>query len=179
MIKYSFLVVAVMLMLGASMAEAGKFMAKVHAVRGDATHQAPGETNWQPLQRGQNLPIGTTVKTGRNGFLILATVPGTAVRVARNTTMTISDLEYKPSATDGPQRKALLDLKDGTVSAMISKDQPETTDFKINTPQGTAAARGTFYGVTVKEGQMYLGVESGAVAAENSEGTATAAPTES
>jgi hypothetical protein len=37
----------------------------------------------------------------------------------------------------------------------------------VKTPQGVAAARGTFYGVTVKDGQTYVAVKHGKVGVED------------
>ena len=54
-------------------------------------------------------------------------------------------------------------LSSGTISALLDHRDPEATDFKIETPQGSAAARGTFYGVSVVDDQTFVSVKEGKV----------------
>jgi len=63
------------------------------------------------------------------------------------------------------QRTATLQLTSGVVSALIDPGTPTITDFRIQTPQGAAAARVTFYAVLVYQGKTYVGVKEGRVAA--------------
>ena len=85
------------------------------------------------------------------------------MRVGPDTQMTINELDFEKAGEKVIKRKALLDLKTGTVSALIENNTPDATDFKIKTPQGIAAARGTFYGVTVVDGKSHVAVEEGKV----------------
>jgi len=80
------------------------------------------------------------------------------MQISENSDVTIASMSSSPE-----KRKALVSLKSGTVSALIDPKRSKQTDFKIQTPQGVAAARGTFYGVTVKNGKTYVGVKKGKV----------------
>ena len=62
------------------------------------------------------------------------------------------------------ERTVNLQLNSGVISALIKHDTPKVTNFKIQTPQGAAAARGTFYAVLVYNGKTYVGVKEGHVA---------------
>ncbi len=137
--------------------------ARVSSVSGDVKYQLPSSNQFLPLKVNQKLPPGTTIKAGANSNAIIVTVPGAALNVAENTTVTLSELEFNPNTTEGSQRKTLVDLKSGTVSALIDKNISSKTDFRIKTPQGTASARGTFYGVTYDGKQTYVAVKEGKV----------------
>jgi hypothetical protein len=65
------------------------------------------------------------------------------------------------------QREAHVQLTSGVVSALIDPRTPTVTDFQIQTPEGVAAARGTFYAVLVYQGKTYVGVKEGKVAASS------------
>ena len=51
------------------------------------------------------------------------------------------------------------------VSALIDPSTPKVTDFQVATPEGAAAARGTFFAVLVYHGKTYVGVKEGKVGA--------------
>jgi hypothetical protein len=98
------------------------------------------------------------VRTGSDGTAVIIVVSGAAMQVSEN-----SDVTIEAMSSDAAKRKALVSLKTGTVSALIDPKRSKQTDFKIQTPQGVAAARGTFYGVTVQKGKTYVGVKKGKV----------------
>lgn len=137
--------------------------AKVSSVTGDVQYQEPGDKSFSPLKINQKLKPGTTIKAAANANAVIVTVPGAALNIEENTTVTLSEFEFNPQATQDPQRKTLVELKSGTVSALINKETSTQTDFRIKTPQGTASARGTFYGVTYDGKQTYVAVKEGKV----------------
>ncbi len=47
-------------------ASAATINASVYSVSGDAEFAPPGTSHFAPLQKGQTLPVGTTVRTGDN-----------------------------------------------------------------------------------------------------------------
>jgi hypothetical protein len=142
---------------------AQQIKAKTSSVSGSVTYTAPGSKSAQALTVGTELAPGTLVKTGRASEAIIVIVSGAAVKIAENTEMTIDAMSVEGSATNPDKRKALLSLQSGTVSALIDPKRSKQTDFKIATPYGTAAARGTFYAVTVEDGKAYVGVKHGKV----------------
>ncbi len=137
--------------------------ALVHAVSGLAEFAAPGSSSFAPLRPGQSLPIGSTVRTGDDGTAVLITTPGSAINIGNDSLLKINDLAFSTSGGAVTERKARLQLTSGVVSAMIDPGTPKITDFKIQTPQGVAAARGTFYAVMIRGGKSYVSVDHGKV----------------
>ncbi len=144
-------------------ASAAPVDATVKSVSGSVQSAPPGSTTFAPLSAGTKLPSGTTIKTGPDSEAIIVTTPGTAIRVDESTSLTISDMAFAKDQNNVAQRKATVNLTSGTVSSLIDHSTPDVTDFVVRTPQGSAAARGTFYGVTVKDGHTYLKVQEGKV----------------
>ena len=132
--------------------------AHVTSVSGKVTYTTPGSAEPAPLTAGTEIPIGSRVRTGSNGTAVVVVVSGAAMQISEN-----SDVSIDAMSSDTAKRKALVTLKTGTVSALIDPKRSKQTDFKIQTPQGVAAARGTFYGVTVQKGKTYVGVKKGKV----------------
>ena len=128
-----------------------------------AQFAAPGSSSFAALSAGQVLPIGSTVRTSESGSAVLTTTPGSAIKVGPDSVLKINDLAFATSGNAVTERKARLELTSGAVSAMIDPSTPKITDFKIQTPQGVAAARGTFYAVVVKHHQTYVSVDHGKV----------------
>src|SRR5262245_58313181 len=132
--------------------------ARVNSVSGRVTYATAGSATFSPLTAGAEIPIGSRVRTGSDGTAVIIVVNGAAMQLAEN-----SDVTIEAMSSDAAKRKALVSLKTGTVSALIDPKRSKQTDFKIQTPQGVAAARGTFYGVTVRNGKTYVGVKKGKV----------------
>jgi hypothetical protein len=132
--------------------------ARVSSVSGAVTYAGSGAGSFSPLTAGTEIPIGSRVRTGSDGNAVIIVVSGAAMQIAENSEVTIEAM-----SSDAAKRKALVSLKTGTVSALIDPKRSKQTDFKIQTPQGVAAARGTFYGVTVQKGKTYVGVKKGKV----------------
>jgi hypothetical protein len=149
-------VLAMSCMLGLAMGEEDK--ARVSSVVGRVTYSLPHTENFSTLNAGTEIPIGSRIRTGSGSTAVVIVVSGAAMEVAENSDVTISSMSSTPQ-----KRKAMVTLKSGTVSALIDPKRSNQTDFKIETPQGVAAARGTFYGVTVKGGKTYVGVKKGKV----------------
>ncbi len=153
----SSVLVAVLFLLATSLFGAD---ATVKTVRGKVEYLFPGSNQYLPLRAGMKIPIGTIVKTGFNGEAVIVVVPGVAIKVAKETDITIEQPEGDPA-----KNNALIDLRQGSLSAL--RDHSATNlplgDFKVKTPQGVAAARGTFFAVVVDQGETYVGVSQGKV----------------
>lgn len=132
--------------------------ARVTSVNGRVTYATSSNGAFSPLTAGAEIPIGSRVRTGSDGTAVIVVVSGAAMQVSENSDVTIDVM-----SSDAAKRKALVTLKTGTISALIDPKRSKQTDFKIQTPQGVAAARGTFYGVTVEKGKTYVGVKKGKV----------------
>jgi len=77
----------------------------------------------------------------------------------------LNALAFAKSGGDVTQREAHIELTSGVVTALIDPSTPKITDFQIQTPQGGASARGTFYSVAVYRGKTYVSVKEGHVGA--------------
>lgn len=110
------------------------------------------------LKVGDAVPVGSTVKTGAGSRAVIKTTKQSAVRIAENSQAVFLDLVESDSTP-----KVLIDLKAGTMGALIQPQAQSTMDFKIKTPTGIAAARGTMYAVTVEDGKGFVKVEHGKV----------------
>ncbi len=173
----------VTLSLSGMLAQAAPMDAMVKEVTGSAQCAVPGSTDFKALTPGMTLPSGSIVKTGPDGIVIFVPVRGTAMRIAQNSQITISNMDFAQDGGKVTSRKADIELTSGTVSALLDeKISPDVTDFKIHTPQGVAAARGTFYAVCVHDNKSYVKVKAGKVGVQSkitpgTNGQASYAPT--
>ena len=110
------------------------------------------------LKVGDSVKVGSTVKTGPNSTAIIRLTKECAVNLTENTETVVETLEESDTAP-----KVKLDLKSGTMSALIDPKAKGKMDFRIKTPSGVAAARGTFYSVAVENGRGYVNVKNGEV----------------
>lgn len=137
--------------------------AVVKSVTGSVQAASAGSDDYHAISAGAKLGAGTTIKTGPDSEAIIVATPGAAVRIDENTVVKVDNMKFGTTDNNVTSRKATLDLKSGTVSSLIDHSTPDVTDFVVKTPQGSAAARGTFYGVTVKNGQTFYKVQEGKV----------------
>ena len=138
--------------------------AKVFSVAGTVEFAGPGSSNYAPLKKGDVLPIGSTVRTGDDGIAVIITTGKSAIQVGNSSIVKINKLAFAKSGGAVTENTANLQLTSGVVSALIDPSTPKVTDFKVQTPEGAAAARGTFYAVLVYNGKTYVGVKEGHVA---------------
>jgi hypothetical protein len=143
--------------------QAATVNAHVFSVAGTVEFAGPGSSSFAPLKKGQSLAIGSTVRTGDDGVAVLVTTPGSAIQLGNSSILKINQLAFAKSGSDVTQRTAVLQLSSGVVSALIDPSTPKITDFQVQTPEGAAAARGTFYAVLVYHGKTYVGVKEGKV----------------
>jgi hypothetical protein len=153
------------LLLGAGWLHAETVKALVKTVQGSIEFAPPGSSSFAPLQAGQELSVGSTVRTGSDGAADIVTTPGSAIHLGPNSNLRINALAFAKSGSTVTQREAHLQLESGVVSALIDPSTPKVTDFQVQTPEGSAAARGTFYAVSVINGKTYVDVARGKVGA--------------
>jgi hypothetical protein len=156
---------AVLLLLATRVSSAAPVNASVYSVSGVVEFAGPGSSSFAPLRKGISLPVGSTIRTGDDGVAVLATTPGSSVQLGSDSLLKLNRLAFARSGSAVTERTVLLQLNSGVVTALIDPGTPKITDFKIQTPQGIAGARGTYYAVLVYEGKTYVGVKEGHVAA--------------
>lgn len=144
---------------------------KVSVSVGDVTTIPSGGGAAVPLKAGDVVAVGATVKTGAGARAVIVMTPKAAIRVAENSEVLIEQVDQTvlPVAV-------VVDLKDGGLSALLKPDGPDQLDFKVRTPSGVAAARGTLYSVAVKDGKGYAQVKEGRVEIVPAAPAAPAAP---
>jgi len=107
---------------------------------------------------GDTIAVGSTIKTGADSRVVVVITPRSAIRVAADSEVVIETVDENASPKD-----VLIDVKDGGVGALLKPNASSELDFKIRTPSGVAAARGTFYAVVVEDGKGYAQVKEGRV----------------
>ena len=131
---------------------------RVTVAVGQVSVVPPGEAQAQLLAAGDVVAVGSTVRTGEGARAIIVMTPRSAIRVAEN-----SELVIETVAAEANPPKVTVDLKDGSLGAMLKPEDNERIDFQIRTPSGIAAARGTFFAVVVEDGVGFAQVKEGRV----------------
>lgn len=110
---------------------------RVVSTQGRAFYRMAETDEWAPIQTDDVLPVGATIRTGLRGKVALALGPNADFEVKPLTEMTISDLEK-----DGDTIRTQLVMPRGNFN-MDVKHVGFQNDFKIATPTGTMAVKGT------------------------------------
>ncbi|HNU10564.1 MAG TPA: FecR domain-containing protein [Rubrivivax sp.] len=121
--------------------------AAVMAVSGGARRQGT------PLLAGESLPAGSEVATDADGSVTLRLVDGTLLRLRGGSRMRLEE-SYRIPAADGA--RARTRLEQGRVEVQAGRARAGQPGFRIETPQGALAVRGTEYRVAV-DGPRTLG----------------------
>lgn len=111
-----------------------------------------------PLKKGDKVAVGSTVRTGAQSRAVIVITPRSAIRVSENSEVVIETINENSKPVD-----VMINLKNGSLGALIKPNAAGELDFKVRTPSGVAAARGTFYAVVVREGKGYAQVKEGQV----------------
>lgn len=154
-----------MMGLGAPVLWADTVKAVVESVQGTVEFAPPGSGSFAPLTKGQELAVGSTIRTGSDGVTQIMTTPGSAIQLGNDSNLRLNALAFAKSGSTVTQREAHIQLTSGVVSALIDPSTPKITDFQVQTPDGAAAARGTFYAVMITHGKTYVRDQQGKVAA--------------
>jgi hypothetical protein len=148
-------------------------VAKVTEVKGDVVAVLPPklgrkETVERPLKVGSLVLAGTTVKTGKDSFVILHWVDEVEMRIGPNTQLKVTRSSFN-RATKALDALFRLDL--GVVFVNLKRKLPARSRLELETPAITAAVRGTAYRVEVKpNGETRLEVEHGFVSVRTVKG---------
>jgi len=110
---------------------------EVIEVKGSVDHKLPGQ-KWEPLKAGMKIKRGAMVQTGIKSGALLQFGKSTKVLVRASTFAVINESFAEKNAYAGEMR---VDV--GSVRLEAKPEREEKLDFKVETPQGTAAVRGT------------------------------------
>ncbi len=116
----------------------------------------------KPVAAGQTLPAGNDLATDRDGSVTVRLVDGTLLRLRSEGRVWLQESQRLPMV-DGA--RAGVRLEQGRVEVQAQRARGGQPGFRILTPQGVLAVRGTEFRVSV-DGQRTTGeVLSGVVAA--------------
>lgn len=110
------------------------------------------------IKAGDKVAIGSTIKTGAGARAVVVITSRSAIRIAENSEVVLETVDE----TVLP-KKVTIDLKAGSLSALLKPNAAGELDFQVRTPSGVAAARGTFFSVAVKDGKGFAQVKEGRV----------------
>lgn len=136
--------------------------AKVTKTSGDVRIVAAGSTEAKAAAEGQTVPLGSTIKTGKDGFIVLSLMPGADAVIIADSEVTVSELDFEKSGDKVESRKVKLSLASGTILSNLAKADG-LSDFKISSPMGVAAARGTTWAFSFAKGSGNLSVVNSVV----------------
>jgi hypothetical protein len=137
-------------------------IAKVTKTEGDVRIVAAGSTEAKAATEGMSVPLGSTIKTGKDGFAVLSLMPGADAVIVSDSEVTVSELDFEKTGEKTVSRKVKLSLASGTILGNLAKGDG-VSDFKISSPMGVAAARGTQWAFNFGKGSGSLQVVNGVV----------------
>jgi len=121
-------------------------------------HVTPPGGQPAPLNVGDTVATGSLVTTGEGARAVIVMTSRSAVRITANSEVLIEEV-----AAEADPPRVTIDLKNGSLGALLKPGAGEEMDFKVRTPTGIAAARGTFFAVVVEDGKGYAQVRDGRV----------------
>ncbi|WP_376709788.1 FecR domain-containing protein [Comamonas sp.] len=125
---------------------------------------SPATAN-QPVQKGQLLQEGDSLKVPANGFVSVRLADGSLVRVQSESDVQLRQMRRKGRAGS---LQSVLDLREGGVEASVTKQAQTERRFEIRTPAASTSVRGTqFLVLTDAQGQTAAAVDEGSVAVQS------------
>jgi len=124
---------------------AGEIVCTVSGITGSPMYMAGEDQPRQKLEVGQVLPVGTIIMTAVRDSVDLALGPNADVTIGRLSRVTIGRLQQ-----EGDSIRTLLGVERGKVDFHV-KRIGFNNDFKVATPTGTMAVRGTVGDVIVDD----------------------------
>jgi hypothetical protein len=103
----------------------------VKSVSGTVVAQFPGATSFAPVSAGEKLPLGVTIRTGKQSDALVSLLPGFCIKIDGNSVVTISSVHYED--TTPPKRSVLVDLHSGRLVAILERYFPGRTSFFVQT----------------------------------------------
>lgn len=136
--------------------------ATVMYLSGAVRVRLPSENQETPAQPGQQLPEGSQIDVGGDGYLRLQMVDGSVARVPANSSLMLSRVRSQEVDHTTETR---IDLKTGRVDAEVKPRETKAHRFEVETPLAVASVRGTQFGVEVQsDGTVTGDVTRGVVA---------------
>lgn len=153
-----FVFVGAFFLSGLSVLDAAPESGRVTVAVGDVKVVAAEGEPAKAVEKGDKVAVGATVLTGPESRAVIVITPRSAIRIAENSEVVIEVVDETASPAD-----VTINLKEGSLGALLKPNAATELDFKVRTPSGVAAARGTFYSVAVKDGKGFTQVKEGRV----------------
>ncbi|VTU31862.1 FecR protein [Variovorax sp. SRS16] len=116
-------------------------------VTGDVQLVRPGETQAHALQAGMDLPQGSTLTVGLDGFARLRLSDGSVVRIPAGSRVRLSGVAEDEAAHAG---RTIIQMEAGRVDASVRPRRNKASRFEVHTPLAIASVRGTEFGVAIQ-----------------------------
>ncbi|MEY2882139.1 MAG: hypothetical protein RLZZ15_4519, partial [Verrucomicrobiota bacterium] len=110
--------------------------ATIVAVKGAASFTPSAAGKSQPATKGATISEGGTVDTSVGGEVSIKFFDGTVTVVQGKTSLTLETLKLNAG-----KEVTQLNLRSGSLVATLDPAKKDTTDYKVRTPKGVAAAR--------------------------------------
>lgn len=119
------------------------------------------DATWRLVSTGAEVQSGDRIRTGPQGNVTIRFPDGSWTKLSANTELTVVELRLR---RDGEGRTVFLRQWLGRTENYVHPMPAATSLFKVETPSGVAAARGTRFVVEVTaDGQTHLEVNEGEV----------------
>jgi tetratricopeptide (TPR) repeat protein len=130
MIMFLMLFIAPCIALGAA--------GTVEDMKGSVTYRDRNNVPYKEAVKGTSLEKGFWVKTGEDGWAVLALSDGSTFTLANNTELEITDYNLGKKKKD-----AVITMNQGKLKALITKLPGGKVDYKVKSPTAVAGVRGT------------------------------------
>ena len=135
-------------------------------ITGKVSVRLTPEDSFKDAKARQSLVVGDIIKTGPNGRASILLREETQLKVASNTTLIIKDVTTHKEKSGA--LKTLLKLESGEV---WTRSKGAGDGLMIETPNATAAIRGTEWSISVRDNESKVTVSEGSVQMSNKSGT--------
>jgi hypothetical protein len=130
-------------------------IATARKVSGDVRFRPAGRTPYGVLAGGTSLPAGSSVRTGRNGWVELRLEDGSTVTLANDTELELTSLTMTKGKKEG-----LLNFAQGKLRASVVKLAGQQADIRVRSKTAVAGVRGTeFLMLNVGPANVFFGNE--------------------
>ena len=138
---------------------------------GTVTATLPNGTT-KELSQGNVVPEGSTVTTSAGSVANLEPVAGAIATLQGDTTVKIEKIAVsQDSAGTVTKQEVMLDLTSGDLVATIDPSKRAVNDFKVHTPKGVAAARGTDFSINISNGGFSVAATADSVSFTATDGS--------
>ncbi|MDO6461773.1 FecR domain-containing protein [Granulosicoccaceae sp. 1_MG-2023] len=129
-------------------------------VKGDVQRKPARARTPVRLTRGEQVRVGDELLTGRNGFASVEFSSGSVINVQPGSHILIVDVECTEQA-----ETCVIELysEKGDVQSRVKSRDGQPTFFRIDTPTGSAAVRGTVFDVSAGADRAAAGVTEGVI----------------